>query len=41
LELAIAHNVGDAVERAYRRASMLEKRHALMRDWCGFCNGER
>jgi integrase len=39
LELAIGHRVGDAVERAYRRGSMLEKRHALMADWQRFCEG--
>ena len=39
LEQAIAHAVGDKVEAAYRRGTMLAKRHALMRDWERFCNG--
>jgi integrase len=37
LELAIAHTVNDAVERAYRRGDMLAKRHRLMADWQDFC----
>jgi integrase len=32
-ESALAHNVGDAVERAYRRGDALEKRRALMEAW--------
>jgi integrase len=40
LELAIAHAVGDKVEAAYRRGSMLAKRHQLMADWERFCNGK-
>lgn len=37
IEMALAHNVGDAVERAYMRTDMFEKRQALMRDWADFC----
>jgi integrase len=37
IEMAPAHNVGDAVERAYMRTDMFEKRQALMRDWASFC----
>jgi integrase len=40
LALALAHAVGDKVEASYRRGSMLEKRHALMRDWQAFCDGK-
>ncbi|MGA0615571.1 tyrosine-type recombinase/integrase [Paracoccus sp. KR1-242] len=32
-EIALAHNVGSAVERAYRRGDMVEKRRALMDAW--------
>jgi integrase len=32
-EAALAHRVGDAVERAYRRGDALEKRRALMAAW--------
>lgn len=32
-EEALAHQVGNAVERAYRRGDALEKRRALMADW--------
>ncbi|WP_137803616.1 site-specific integrase [Caulobacter sp. 3R27C2-B] len=36
-EAALAHNVGDATERAYRRGDALEKRRKLMEAWAGFC----
>lgn len=32
-EAALAHRVGNEVERAYRRSSALEKRRLLMEDW--------
>jgi integrase len=32
-EIALAHDVGTAVERAYRRGDQLEKRRAMMDDW--------
>lgn len=32
-ELCLAHLVGDAVERAYRRSDLLERRRALLRAW--------
>ncbi len=35
-EIALAHDVGLAVERAYRRGDMLEKRRAMMEEWAGF-----
>jgi integrase len=35
-EAALAHLVGDAVERAYRRGDALEKRRKLMDAWSGF-----
>jgi integrase len=33
-ELALAHRVGDAVEAAYRRSDLLERRRELMEAWC-------
>ncbi|OCC06369.1 hypothetical protein BA190_03830 [Labrys sp. WJW] len=35
-EAALAHQVGDATERAYRRADALEKRRTLMQDWADY-----
>jgi integrase len=39
-EAALAHLVGDAVERAYRRGDALEKRRKLMDAWAGFLGPE-
>jgi integrase len=36
-EMALAHNVGSAVERAYRRGDLFEKRRKLMDAWAAFC----
>ena len=36
-EAALAHKVGDAVERAYRRGDALEKRRTLIESWSMFC----
>jgi integrase len=36
-EAALAHSVGDEVERAYRRSDALEKRRALMQAWARHC----
>ena len=36
-EMALAHAVGDEVERAYRRTDLFEKRHKLMTNWATFC----
>jgi hypothetical protein len=38
-EAALAHAVGDATERAYRRGSALEKRRALMEAWGAYVTG--
>jgi integrase len=38
VEMALAHAVSDAVEAAYRRGDLLEKRRQLMEAWAGFCN---
>jgi integrase len=40
LEMALAHTVSNKVEAASRRGDLLEKRHALIADWCSYCNGE-
>jgi integrase len=37
IELALAHNVGNEVERAYRRQDMFTKRVRIMTDWAQFC----
>lgn len=37
VEMSLAHKVGNAVARAYRRTDMLPKRAALMADWARFC----
>jgi integrase len=40
-EEALAHKIGDAVERAYRRGDALEKRRALMESWAAYCQPKR
>ena len=37
-EAALAHAIPDAVEAAYRRSDLFEKRKHLMADWATFCN---
>ena len=39
-ELALAHNVGTEVERAYRRTDMLERRRSMLDAWGRFLRGE-
>jgi integrase len=39
-EAALAHRVGNAVEKAYRRGSALEKRRSLMEQWARHCDGD-
>ena len=36
-ELALGHDVGDEVERAYRRGDMLQKRRMLAQAWANYC----
>lgn len=36
-EMALAHAVSNAVEAAYRRGDLFEKRHRLMSDWAKYC----
>ncbi len=37
VEMALAHVVGNAVEAAYRRGDLLDKRRRLMADWSLYC----
>jgi len=39
VEMALAHAVGNAVEAAYRRGDLIQKRESLMLDWAGYCAG--
>ena len=36
-EMALAHSIGNAVEAAYRRGDLFDKRRLLMNDWDRFC----
>ncbi len=36
-ELALAHTVGNAVEAAYQRSDLFERRRAVMKDWADWC----
>ena len=38
-EVALAHKISNAVEAAYRRGDMMEKRRAMMAAWAGFLSG--
>ncbi len=40
-EMALAHAVSDAVEAAYRRGDLFEKRRKLMGAWAAFCEREQ
>jgi len=37
IELSLAHSIGNATERAYRRSDLLVKRRRLMDDWTKYC----
>ena len=37
-ELALAHTVGDAVVRAYKRTDLFDRRRKLMDAWAAFCS---
>ncbi|HSR77255.1 MAG TPA: integrase arm-type DNA-binding domain-containing protein [Xanthobacteraceae bacterium] len=41
VEMALAHTVGTAVERAYRRSDLFERRARLMDEWARFCEQPR
>jgi integrase len=38
IEASLAHAVGNAVERAYRRSDAFAKRRRLMEAWAGYCS---
>jgi integrase len=40
VEMALAHAVGNAVEAAYRRGDLFEKRKRLMADWASFSRSD-
>lgn len=37
VELCLAHSISSAVDKAYQRGKLLEKRCRLMNDWSTFC----
>ena len=39
VELCLSHVQGDALERAYQRGDILDKRRRLMQEWADFCEG--
>jgi len=39
VEMALAHAISNAVEAAYRRGDLYEKRKRLMADWSAYCSG--
>ena len=39
-EVALAHHISNAVEAAYRRGDMIEKRRKMMADWAVFLRGD-
>jgi integrase len=39
IEECLAHQIGNAVERAYRRTTALEKRREIMQAWSAYCAG--
>jgi integrase len=40
-EIALAHTVGTAVENAYRRGDLFERRRRLMADWAAWCGVQK
>jgi integrase len=40
IELSLAHSVGSAVTKAYRRTDLFDRRRALMTAWASFCAGK-
>jgi integrase len=38
IEMSLAHSVGSAVERSYRRGTLFDKRRRLMKAWARFCS---
>ena len=40
IETALAHDVGNKVEQAYRRGELFEQRRQLMQAWGRYCTGD-
>jgi integrase len=40
-EMALSHTIGNAVEAAYRRGDLFEKRRILMSKWANYCTTPR
>src|SRR4051794_33743764 len=40
LEEALGHQIGSAVERAYRRTDSFERRRTVLQAWADFCHGK-
>ena len=38
VEMALAHAIGDKVEKAYRRGDLFDKRQRLMAEWARYCD---
>jgi len=36
-EMALAHTIGNKVERSYRRGNLIDRRRRLMDDWSNYC----
>lgn len=41
IEMSLAHSISNAVEAAYRRGDLFEKRRVLMTEWAAFCDLKR
>ena len=41
MELCLAHRVGNAVEQAYSRSNLLQKRRVLMQKWSDFLTAKQ
>ena len=41
LEESLGHQIGTAVERAYRRTDSFDRRRSIMKAWADFCCGKR
>jgi hypothetical protein len=39
-EMALAHTIRNAVERAYRRGDLFDKWRQLMAEWAAYCAGD-
>jgi integrase len=40
LEESLGHQIGTAVERAYRRTDSFDRRRKIMETWANFCSGK-